>query len=163
MIKNILFLFFIFCFLSSILGCDAFVRKFTRKRKTEAPKEPMVLVPQEYKAPQMSKEEVYRQYFLYWRSWHDELINSLSGGANHKKQMDCINEALKNLKQLRQGLQEARQKKLDNYIKQLEDLRGSIREDLYGTNVAQNRLSAERIKRAILREFSYEKVKKYLA
>jgi hypothetical protein len=145
-----------------MLGCDAFVRKFTRKRKKEAPKEEMVLVPEEYKPPQLTKEEVYRQYFLFWKSWHDELINSLSAGASHKKQIDCINEALENLEPLRTTLQEAKQKKLDIYINQLKDLKESIAEDLYGNNVAQNRLTAERIKRGILRDFSYDKVKKYL-
>jgi len=144
------------------LGCDAFVRKFTRKRKKEGPKEQMVLVPEEYKPPPMTKEEVYRQYFLFWKSWHDELINSLTYRASHKKNMDCINEALKNLGQLRTTLQEAKQKKMDVYIKQLEDLRDSIAQDLYGNNAVQNRLTAERLKRGILRDFSYDKVKKYL-
>jgi hypothetical protein len=147
--------------LVTLTGCDAFVRKFTRKKK-EAPKEEMVLAPEEYKPPHMTKEEVYRQYFLFWKSWHDELINALSSGASQKKKIDCINEALKNLEQLRTTLQTEKQKKLDVYIKQLKDLKDSIAQDLYGTNAMQDRLTAERIKRAVLRDFSYEKVKKYL-
>ena len=160
--SKILLLVTICLLLVTMLGCDAFVRKFTRKRKKEAPKEEMVLVPEEYKPPQLTKEEVYRHYFLFWKSWHDELINSLSAGASHKKQIDCINEALENLEQLQTTLQEAKQKKLDIYINQLKDLKESIAEDLYGNNVAQNRLTAERIKRGILRDFSYEKIKNYL-
>ena len=161
-ITQIILLVTICVLLVTSFGCDAFVRKFTRKRKKEAPKEEMVLVPQEYKPPQLTKEEVYRQYFLYWKSWHDELINSLSTGASHKKQIDCINEALENLEQLRTTLQATKQNRLDGYINQLKNLKESIAEDLYGNNVAQNRLTAERIKRGILRDFSYEKVKKYL-
>ena len=143
-----------------MLGCDAFVRKFTRKSKKEnQPKQELVLVPEEYKPPKMTKEEVYRQYFLYWKSWHDELINSLSGGASHKKQIDCANEAIKNLEQLRATLQEANQTKLDVYINQLKDLENEIVQDLYGNNISANRLTGERIRRSILRDFSYNKIK----
>jgi len=161
--RKILFLFSVLCSLSFILGCDAFVRKFTRKSKKEnLPKQELVLVPEEYKPPKMTKEEVYRQYFLYWKSWQDELINSLSGGASHKKQIDCANEAIKNLESLRATLQETKQKKLDVYINQLKDLKNEIAQDLYGNNISANRLTAERIRRTILRDFSYNKIKDYL-
>lgn len=150
--------------LVTIIGCDAFVRKFTRKPKKEnLPKQELVLVPEEYKPLRMTKEEVYRQYFLYWKSWHDELINSLSTGSSHKKQIDCANEAIKNLESLRPALQEAKQKKLDVYINQLKDLKNEIVQDLYGNNISANRLTAERIRRSILRDFSYNKIKDYLS
>ncbi len=162
-ITQILILSTLYSLLSTLIGCDAFVRKFTRKSKKEnLPKQELVLVPEEYKPPKMTKEEVYRQYFLYWKSWHDELINSLSGGASHKKQIDCANEAIKNLEQLRTTLQEVKQKKLDVYINQLKDLNKEIVEDLYGNNISANRLTAERIKRNILRDFFYNKIKDYL-
>ena len=162
-IAQIIILATCYSLLTTLMGCDAFVRKFTRKRKKEnLPKEELVLAPEEYKPPKMTKEEVYRQYVLYWKSWHDELINSLSGGASHKKQIYCANEALKNLDSLRGTLQEARQKKLDIYINQLKDLKKEIEKDLYGNNVSSNRLTAERIRRSILRDFSYNKIKDYL-
>lgn len=146
--------------LVTILGCEAFVRKFTRKpKKEELPKEEMVLVPQEYKVPQMSKDELYRQHFLFWKSWHDELIESLSVGANHKKQRGCIKEAIKNLMYLKALLNEQRQKGLEVYLGQLNDLKGEVDRDAYGNNIAVHRHSAERIKRNILRDFSYNRVK----
>jgi len=155
------FVIWILSFVIFTSGCDAFVRKFTRKPKKEnQPKQELVLVPQEYKPPKMTKEEVYRQYFLYWKSWHDELINSLSGGSSHKKQIDCANEAIKNLEALRVTLQEAKQKKLDAYINQLKGLKKEIVEDLYGNNISTNRSTAERIRRSILRDFSYNKISK---
>ncbi len=160
--KKLFFLSAICFLLFAIIGCDAFVRKFTRKRKTEAPKEEMVLAPEEYKPPQMTKEEAYRQYFLFWKSWHDELINALGSGSSQKKQLSCLSEALKNLEEMRTTMQEAAQNKLDTYLKKLKDLKESITSDLYGASAIQNRLNAERIKRGILRDFSYDKVKKYL-
>ena len=152
-----------FWLLVTLLGCDAFVRKFTRKPKKEnLPRQEMVLAPEEYKVPQMSKEELYRQYFVFWRSWQDELIASLSVGANHKKQIDCANEALKNIVNLKALVNAEKQKKLDIYIGQLNDLKGLIIQDTYGNNLTSCRQTAERIRRNILQNFFYSKIKDYL-
>lgn len=156
--------FFTFYFLVfTFIGCEAFVRKFTRKpKKDDLAKEEMVLAPEEYKGPQMTKEELYRQYLLYWKSWQDELIAALSPNANHKKQIGCANEALKNLSHLRTLLNTEKQKRLDIYIAQLENLKGEITKDAYSSSVVSSRLTAERIRRNILKEFSYQSVKDYL-
>lgn len=145
----------------TLIGCDAFVRKFTRKPKKEAlAPEEMVLVPEEYKGPQMTKEELYRQYFLYWKSWQDELITSLLEKRSQKKQIDCAKEAIKNLVNLKAFLNEEKQKGLDVYIKRLEDLRDLISQDLYGNNSVMHLQQAERIRRNILKDFSYRKISK---
>lgn len=159
--SQIIILFTICCLLlTTLLGCEAFVRKFTRKpKKVTLPQEEMVLEPEEYKGSGMPKEELYRQYLLYWKSWHDELINSLSSGGSNKKQISCVSEAIKNLEQLRLLLNETKQEGLDIYLNQLKDLKESIVQDVYGNNVNKNRLSAEQIKRNILRDFSYHKIK----
>ena len=147
--------------LVTTIGCDAFIRKFTRKPKKEnLPKEELLIAPEEYKVPLMSKEDLYRQYFLYWKSWADELTNSLSANASQKKRIACADEAMKNLVNLKLLLNEERQKKLDIYITQLDELKTSITKDTYGTNTARHRLDAERIKRNILRDFTYNKISK---
>ncbi len=158
-LKLFTFYFLVFTF----LGCDAFVRKFTRKSKREnLPQDEMVLAPEEYKGPQMSKEELYRQYLLFWKSWHDELIESLLQHKSQKKQIDCAEETIKNLINLRALLNIDLQKKLDIYILKLKELQSQINKDLYGTNAITNAQRAERIKRDILRDFSCNKIKIYL-
>jgi len=158
-IKLVICLVFIF----TLIGCEAFVRKFTRKsKKDKFSREDMVMVPQEYKGPQLSKEEQYRQYYLYWRSWTDELINYLDKNGNHKKQTDCAEEVIKNLVNIRALLKDEKQNRIDFYIKQFSALRDAILKDIYGNSVNFNRQSAERIKRNFLREFSYNKIKDYL-
>jgi len=146
-----------------ILGCDAFVRKFTRKpKKGEGTRVRPVLVPKEYKST-MTPEELYRQYFLFWKGWQDELIQSLLTSANYKKQSNCVEQATSNLLRIRAMLIPEKQQELDKYIGQLEDLGGRLGDDPYGTNSASNRLTAERIKMEILKDFSYSKVKDFLA
>lgn len=159
-IKDVFFLFSIFYFLFSLIGCDAFVRKFTRKPKREnLPKEELVLEPQEYKGSELTKEELYRQYFLFWKSWQEELIISLSEGNNYKKRVDCVNEAVKNLNELKVLLDEDKGKKIEVYINQITVLGDGIEKDIYGMNVMKDRLSAERLQRLILKQFTYYKVK----
>ena len=161
-LKNILFAFVVYFVMLNLIGCEAFVRKFTRKsKKEELPQTELVLVPEEYRDT-MGKEELYRQYFLFWKSWHDELINSLSVGANHKKQIGSADEAIKNLEQLKVYLNAEKQKKLDIYLDQLKTLKELIVKDAYGSNCSVNRYTAENIRRSILREFSYSKMKNFL-
>lgn len=148
-----------FFLIINLIGCEAFVRKFTRKHKEGTEQVEMVLAPQEYKKPQLTKEEEYRKYFLYWKSWQDELVDALSANASHKRQLSCAREALSNLMQIRQMLNPEAQKKLDIYVKQLKDLEEKIRADIYGDRSHNNHYSAERIKVNILRLFSYPKIK----
>jgi hypothetical protein len=159
--KRFIFICGLLTMVYGLLGCDAFVRKFTRKPKKEAlPQEEMVLVPEEYKGPQITKEEQYRQYFLFWKSWQDELITSLLEKRSQKKQIDCAKEAIRNLVSLKAFLNEEKQKKLDIYINRLNDLQGQISQDLYGSNIVTHLQEAERIRRDILRNFSYHKISK---
>jgi len=160
LLYNLLFLFSVVCFLFSTIGCEAFVRKFTRKPKNkDFDVEEMVLVPEEYKGPQMTKEELYRQHLLFWKSWQEELVNAVASSHSHKKQMTCINEAIKNLVNARALLNEQKQQKLDEYLKKMRDLKEEISRDAYGGNAANIRQRAERLKRNILREFSYRYIK----
>ena len=88
-----IFFTFLICFLVfNLVGCESFTRKFTRKSKKPDQAVEMVLVPQEYKGPNMTKEELYRQYFLYWKSWQEELINALTQKTSQKKKSWLVNE-----------------------------------------------------------------------
>lgn len=155
-------LFILFCSLLSmacgLVGCDAFVRKFTRKPKDENIKraEP-VLEPQEYVAP--AAREQYSQYLLFWQSWQDELTNALIYKSSNKRQLGCAKEALKNLSNMRDLLSSAdKRKKIDVCIADLKDLKDNIENDPYGNNINSNARTSERIKRTVLRDFSMKKV-----
>lgn len=147
----------------SLFGCDAFVRKFTRKpKKDNLPKEEMVLIPEEYKGLEMPKDELYRQYLFFWKSWQDELIQALAGGASNKKQLDCANEAMKSLDKLKPLLDVQKQKQIELYIIQLDELKEAIAQDCYGVKNPTHRMNAERLRRNILRDLSLPKIKAHL-
>jgi hypothetical protein len=143
-----------------LIGCDAFVRKFTRKPKKEnLPQDEMVVAPVAYNAPDIGREELYRQYFLYWKAWHNELIDSLSRNNNHKKQLDCAIEAIKNLEQVGTLLNERSRKKAAAYIEQLTELKKSIEADPYGNSLDAQRRNAELLQKGVSRDLSYTKIK----
>lgn len=145
--------------LINAVGCEAFVRKFTRKSKGK-PTEEMVLVPEEWKGPGMTSEQLYRQYLLFWQSWQDELITSLTDEkSSFKKRNDCIKEAIKNLISMSALLKESKQKQLDVYIKDAQELQSSIKSDVYGSANNNFRRQAERMRRNILQRFSYNDIK----
>ncbi len=148
--------------LLSLAGCEAFTRKFTRKSKKTDQAVQMVLVPEEYKGLNMTKEELYRQYFLYWKAWQDELINALTQKASLKKKIDCAQEALKNLVNMKTQLVPEAQKNFDPSIARLNDLLASMKSDVYGTNDLANLRAAEQIKMNIQRDFIYPKIRNYL-
>jgi hypothetical protein len=124
--------------------------------------EQMILVPQEYPSLFASKEDEYRNYFLFWQSWQDELISALRYEKSRKKQMNCLDEAIKNISQIRSLLLEEKQKKLDIYLRELNDLKDALQKDIYTKAAYQYIFKAETIKKNILRDFSYPKVQDYL-
>ena len=146
-------------FLINLIGCEAFVRKFTRKSNKDKVPEEMVLVPEEWTGPKMSKEEIYRRYYNFWQSWQEELVNVLTQKASLKKRVDCAQQSIKNLSGMRSMLSLTKQKQLDVYLNLMNNLLVSIKADTYGTANSSNRQKAERVKRNIMQYFSYPDIK----
>jgi len=158
-----MFLFLLVCFFSIyLLGCEAFVRKFTHKRKKDTVRQEPVLVPEEYSLSDISTEERYRQYFLFWQSWQEELITALGSSASQKKRKTCLEQAIGNLEEIRSLLFEEKRKELDVYLEKLRNLAKSISLDIYGNRAQTHKSKAESLKRIISRDFSYSKVKNHL-
>ena len=161
-IKQILSVLLFGFLLLDLLGCEAFTRKFTRKSKNSPQAVEMVLTPEEYKGPNLTQEETYRQFYLYWSSWQGELINALNQKASLKKKVDCAQEALKNLVNMKMMLVIDAQKNFDLEIAKFTDLLADIKSDVYGASDGRNLRVAERIKTSVHKGFVYPKVRNYL-
>ena len=161
-ITHIILLATCYLLLTTLIGCEAFVKKFTRKPKKDQTKEVPILVPEDYPLSNISTEERYRQYFLFWQSWQDELITALGSSASYKKINTCLKEAIINLEEAKPLLFEEKQKELDVYLEKLRHLDSEIKHDIYSAKLATHKSKAERLKRNILRDLSYSKVKNHL-
>ena len=71
------------------LGCESFRKKFVRKKKHAPVEEEMVIVPRDYSKEQLPSDQAYRQYFTYWKAWHQELTAHLHENASRKKVISC--------------------------------------------------------------------------
>lgn len=152
---------FVIMFVTSLCGCESFARKFTRKPKTPAePAQKMIVVPETYPVPDISKDDMYRGYFLYWDSWQSELLDALSDpNPNMKKQRSCADQALKNLEEMRSLLDESGRSVADVHISAMAVLIRRIAADLYGYNSASNLREAQRLRRDIGRDLQYSRIK----
>ncbi len=161
--RKIILLFTAYCLLFTSMGCDAFVRKFTRKpKKGPEKKEEMVLVPVEYSADKSSKQDLYQQYFLFWKTWQEQLINSLAYENNRKNSISCASQAADNLEEMQKLLKEEKQKEISSYVKQLRDLVKVMENDPYRRQVDFYLRAASRLKTQIQKKFSFKKVKDFL-
>jgi len=146
-----------------LTGCEAFGKKFIRKSKNTDEQVEMVLEPKEYPEHPVPSPEVYRETFNFWKTWHEELLNSLSIDANKKKQKECIDYAIENLKRLKSLLNEEKAELLGKEIDELDKARQKIESPVLSEIdiiVLKNNLDRQKMK--IDREFVYSKVKDYL-
>jgi len=145
-----------------LTGCEAFVRKFTRKpKKPEIVEEP-ILVPEEYPEPNYSTHEIYKDSYLFFRNWVDELINYLEPSENRKKQLDCIKEIKENLSKMHSVLKEPKQRELAIYIKDFEDIENKIKGYLTPDRFYSLKNQCMNLKTKISKNFSYSKVKEFI-
>ena len=152
----------LYCLLSTLIGCEAFVRKFTRTPK-EVKKEEPIIQPEVYPDAGASKEQLYKDYFLFWQAWADELLAHLNEKANAKKQKECAYEALDNLMKLEPLLNEKKAKALEPLLSEFKTVKNIIfAGHLNSPDFDYLRVKVERIKSKVHRSFVFLKAQKDL-
>lgn len=158
-VQKICLLFFISCLLFSLTGCQSFARKFIRKPKGEPKKEEPIFQPQEYPERPQDIGQLYKDYFLFWESWADELIAYLSKDANFKKQKECSEQALDNLTKMQSLLSEEKAKAISPLVAEFTAVKEAIFSgSLNSASLSSLRNKVERIKSRARREFVYKKI-----
>ena len=151
----------IVCFSLILTGCEAFRKKFVRKPKKKQIR--VVVSPQEY-TPEHSAQEVYKKYFLFWRAWHDELIDSLDAqDANRKKRISSAKKIIENLQQMHGLLIRKKQARLDIFILEQEDILKEL--DSYNLSFGKRlriKSALNKQRRQIGKEFDYRHIQEYL-
>jgi hypothetical protein len=150
--------------LVSLSGCETLTRKFVRKSKAEKENvDEVIYSPQEYPAQIMSNNDMYRDYYTFWKGWHQELVDVLSEGQNHKKQVECINEIINNLNKMKDLLVPEAQEGLKRYIQRLSPIQQEI---VAGRSNASNfstmKAQLESIRTKINNEYSAKKAQNYI-
>lgn len=145
----------------SLSGCETVRRKFVRKAKAEKENpEEVIYVPQEYPVQVTSNEDTYRNYYTFWKGWHQELIEVLSEGQNHKKQVECINEIVSNLNKMKDLLTLDAQSGLNESIQKIIPIKDEIVAGKSNpSNFAIMKVKLESIKNKIAKDYIIKKIK----
>ena len=151
-----------FWLLVSLTGCEAFVKKFRRKPREEKREEP-IIQPESYPDVALNKDELYRDYFLFWESWADELVSFLRDNANTKKQKECIQQAMDNLLKMQSLLNEEKAASLDGFVIELTTVKNVLFQSyLNSADFSYLKNKVERVKARVHRDFVFSKIKKDL-
>jgi len=152
-------------FVLTLSGCGnngVFNRKFVRKNaKPEGP--PKIFNIEPFVKP--PNTEIYKHAFLFWDAWIDELTIALSHSGpqrtvNVLKLKECLNNAVSNLKDMKNCLNDKKAQELDIYIKQLEDYSKAV-DAGYISDGSLSRLrdDVETNKRNVSIRFSFSEIK----
>ena len=148
---------FIFVLCVSLTGCGpAWKRKFVRKRAPQEIEPIFVYQPQDYqKEPNI---ELYKRHFIFWKAWQEELITEL--GNNRLADIRAFEEALKDLSEMKDYLNDAKAAELEVYIRKLaefSDMYKSGEFDIVRSH--QMRQGLDKLMLKIDKSFRFSKVK----
>ena len=159
---NIILLFTIHYLLFTLSGCESFRKKFVRQKKRK--KEVRVVTQIKDYDALYPPEVVYKQYYLFWRSTHDQIIRALYvEDGNWKKAAGSAVSATEYLEQMQALLPSQIQNELDPFIDEYKDITKRLR--------ARNLNRAQRLKinsilkkqkKQIEQRFAIKHVQKYL-
>ncbi len=133
-----------------------------RKPKREKAVE-IIVNTQEYELTS-SVDERYKKYFLFWRSWHEELLNLLDApDGSRKGRVFAAKKIIENLEQMQKLLLPQTQRSFESFILEQKLLLRQL--DKYNLNPSQKsriRHSLEKQRRQIQKKFNYRCVREHL-
>ncbi len=143
----------------ALFGCASLQRKFTRRKEKEED-EPLIVTSFNY-SKDLRSDELYKKHFLYWKTWHTELIDRLDEDA--KKRSSCYNHMYMHLQEMQKYLDELKAKEMEKYRKKMEGIEKDVKERRL-TRISRLRIkrSLEKTFRQITKRFSFSDVKENL-
>ena len=92
----------IFVLCLSLVGCAAMQRKFARRKKEKEEKHAPIIVKTFDYSKDLRVDELYKRHFLFWQSWHSELIDRMD--SSYKKRSECYAHIISSLSEMNKYL-----------------------------------------------------------
>jgi hypothetical protein len=147
--------------LMDLSGCASVQKKFTRKKKEPKHVAAAIYLEDVAYVKKFSNSYYYKTHYMFWRSWHSDMINEL--GGNRKRLARSAQEAYSHLEQLAQYLTPEKQTELKPHLEALAQLREKIERGSYSeSETGGMRTELEKIRRLVSNDFYYEKVKAFI-
>ena len=143
--------------LALLTGCETVQRKFTPKRKEPKHVATSIYFQEGEYQKKFSNDYYYKTHYTLWRTWHDELMDNL--GSNGKKVDRAAQEAVGHLQQMQQYLKPEPHAQLEVLINDLAEVVKKLDDSGRTSQTGPIRTELERIRRAVGRDFYYDKIK----
>lgn len=145
-------------------GCEAFRKKFVRKKHLEdETEEQVILEPQEYPEVIYDNSTLYKNYFTLYKAWYADLLDSLKDEGSYKKQLQCFVEVIKNLSEMKNLLKQDKQQEIDVYIQEISENKDRLANSaLKNAIIPQLKIDLNNIEKKIRINFNYNKVKDWI-
>lgn len=148
----------VFLMALGLAGCETLPKKFVRKKKEPAHRPAAVYLDEGPYQKQFSNEYYYKTHFTFWRTWHDDLLDNLTG--NSKKLQRTSEEAYSHLEQMSRYLMPEARAKLMPLVEELDRYRKKFQQGAYSRSEAAGmRTDLEKLRRLVSNDFYYDKVK----
>ncbi len=142
-------------------GCGPqWKRKFVRKKKQVTVEQPVLVLQSEMEATQ-PPEVRYQAHFVYWKSWHTELIDYL--GEVRKRDLRYLNGTIGELRAMAELISGPPADRLRKILTELSEM-----EEAWNKAPASSKPSAtdrtrlEKLRREIDKNLHYSKVKQWI-
>lgn len=146
----------------SLVGCEAFRRKFVRKPQAKASEESFY-APKTYPKRPGAIGDEYSEYYAFWKRSQEELIGCLNG--YYKKQIASSKRTIDNLTSMRDMLKQEKAGQLTEYIKELNLIQKEIKEShgfFTPGKVTKLSIKLTNIYNDVRKNYSYNKVKDFV-
>ena len=141
-----------------LVGCETLPKKFIRKKKEPLHQAAVIFTDDAASQKQFSNEYYYKTHYTLWKTWHDDMLDNLSGNA--KKLQRAADEAYSNLEQMSRYLKPGKQAQLMTYVNELDAYRKKFQQSsLTQSSANAMRSDIERTKRLVANDFYFDKVK----
>lgn len=144
-----------------ISGCAQMRDKFVRKSKSEE-KEQAKTYQSVRKYDVRPSLDLYTKHYIFWRSWHKELLEVLDA-KNHKKTEVAVEQDISNLVDMRGMLTDEKAKELQILIDEMNGIEKIIKKQrITGGNRVRIERNLETIGRKIRKGFTYNKMLEFI-
>lgn len=144
-------------FIQILSGCGSeWEKKFIRKTEKQAR-------PAQFEVDKTNRayEALYKEHFLYWKAWHDELIHDV--GTNEKKVERDILETRRQLNSLAKYVKEETGAKIYVFVADFDQIVRRLNRGILNANDhGMIKRDLDRLRRRIYRELKFKKIESEL-
>ncbi len=158
--KNIQVLVVLLVMAFMVSGCAQMRDKFIRKPKEEETKTKRYYAVRKYDVkPSL---DLYTKRYVFWKTWHKELLSVL-GKGNHKKIVVAVEQEVSNLMDMQNMLTDEKAEELGKLVDGMTEMEKIIKKQKITTGTeVRIRKKLESLGGQIKRGFSYNKMRGYI-